>query len=341
MIPFYRYGLPLALAAAVSSLAQAQAVGGDEPMPQADLNLPSTLTTFGKVEPTLRKATAIVNGEIITGTDVEQRLALIVLANGGKVADEERDRLRVQVLRNLIDEVLQIQEAKANKIEVSTDDVSRTYARVAQNFKRTPEKMSEYLREVGSSDRSIRRQIEAEAAWSRLLRRKVEVNISDAEVNGIIERLKAARGTSEYRVGEIFLSATPENAQEIFANGRKIIDQVRQGGSFAAYARQFSEASTAVQGGDLGWVRAAQLPDELAQAVQEIQVGQIVGPIQVPGGFSIIYLSDSRKVLMADPRDTILALRQMGLSFSEGMTNAWLVQRPSPLPVRPHLSSPH
>jgi peptidyl-prolyl cis-trans isomerase SurA len=148
------------------------------------------------------------------------------------------------------------------------------------------------------------------------------VNISDAEVNGIIDRLKAARGTSEYRVGEIFLSATPENSQEIFANGRKIIDQVRQGGSFAAYARQFSEASTAVQGGDLGWVRAAQLPDELAKAVQEIQVGQIVGPIAVPGGFSILYLTDSRKVLTADPRDAVLALRQMGMSFKDGMTAA-------------------
>ena len=322
MISFVRRSVLLAVAATISSLATAQTVSDDGAVPTTDLNLPSTLTTFGKVEPTLRKATAIVNGEIITGTDVEQRLALIILANGGKVPEEEKDRLRVQVLRNLIDEVLQIQEAKANKIEITRDDVDRTYARVAQNFKRTPEKMSEYLREVGSSDRSIRRQIEAEAAWSRLLRRKVEVNISDAEVNGIIDRLKAARGTSEYRVGEIFLSATPENAQEIFANGRKIIDQVRQGGSFAAYARQFSEASTAVQGGDLGWVRAAQLPDELSKAVQEIQVGQIVGPIQVPGGFSIIYLADSRKVLTADPRDAVLALRQMGLNFPEGMTAA-------------------
>ena len=144
MIPFFRYGLPLALAAALPSLANAQAAGEDEAVTPSGLNLPSTLTTFGKVEPTLRKATAIVNGEIITGTDVEQRLALIILANGGKVPEEERDRLRVQVLRNLIDEVLQIQEAKANKIEVTDDDVNRTYARVSQNFKRTPEKMSEY-----------------------------------------------------------------------------------------------------------------------------------------------------------------------------------------------------
>jgi peptidyl-prolyl cis-trans isomerase SurA len=316
-----RHGIAIGLLAVMTS-ASAQIVSDGGAVPTTNLNLPSTLSTFGKVEPTVRKATAIVNGEIITGTDVDQRLALIVLANGGKISAEETERLRVQVLRNLIDEALQIQEAKANKIEITPADVEQSYSRVSGNFKRTPQKMSEYLRTVGSSDRSIKRQIEGEIAWSRLLRRKVEVNVSDAEVNSVMERLKAARGTSEYHVGEIYLSSTPENAQEIFANGRKIIDQIRQGGSFAAYARQFSEASTAVQGGDLGWVRAAQLPDALAQAVQEIAVGQIVGPVEVPGGYSVLYLIDSRKVLMADARDALLSLKQLALTFPAGMSPA-------------------
>ena len=118
----------------------AQTVGDDNAVPNTGLNLPSTLSTFGKVEPTLRKATAIINGEIITGTDVDQRLALILLANGGKVGAEEVDRLRVQVLRNLIDETLQIQEAKSNKIEISPAELDQSFARVAlQTLKRAPE----------------------------------------------------------------------------------------------------------------------------------------------------------------------------------------------------------
>ncbi len=312
--------LALFAATGVASLAFAQTVGDGGAVPSTGLNLPSTLTTFGKVEPNLRKATAIVNGEIITGTDVDQRLALIAVANGGKMSPEEQERLRVQVLRNLIDETLQIQEAKANKIEVAGAELDQSYSRVARNFKRTPDAMSTYLRSVGSSDRSIQRQIQGEIAWSRLLRRKVEVNISDAEVNQYLARLKAARGTSEYRVGEIYLSSAPENSAEITANAGKIIEQIRKGGSFQAYARQFSEASTASVGGDLGWIRAAQLPDSLAQAVQELAIGQIAGPIAVPGGFSILYLIDSRKVLMSDPRDAALSLRQMGLKFPAGMS---------------------
>ncbi len=77
----------------------------------------------------------MVNGDIITGTDVDQRLALILAANDNKPTAEETQRLRLQVLRNLIDETLQIQEAKASDIEISDEEVDQTYTRVAQqNF---------------------------------------------------------------------------------------------------------------------------------------------------------------------------------------------------------------
>ncbi|WP_293880178.1 peptidylprolyl isomerase [Sphingomonas sp.] len=288
------------------------------------LNLPKDLTTFGKMDPHLRKATAIINGTIITGTDIDQRLALVVLANGGKIADEERERLRLQVLRNIIDETLQIQEAKAHDITVTQPEIDQSYARVAERFKRTPATMGAYLREQGSSERSIKRQIQGELAWSRLLRRRVEpfVNVSEDEVQSIMDRLQASKGQQEYHIGEIYLSATPQNSQEVLANGRKIIDQIRQGGSFAAYARQFSEASTAAVGGDLGWVRGPQLPEALSQTAAEIAVGQIAGPVAVPGGYSIVYMVDKRQVLMADPRDAVLNLRQMSLKFAPGASRA-------------------
>ena len=308
---------------ATSTDAQTVADGAEVPS-AASLNLPAEITMFGKSDPRVRKATAIVNGEIITGTDIDQRLALIVLANGGKISDEERERLKLQILRNLIDETLQIQEATANEVKIAPTDVEQSYARVARNFKRTPETMSAYLREQGSSDRSIKRQIHGELAWSRLLRRRVEpfVNVSDDEVQAVIARLEASKGTREFRVGEIYLAATTENQNEVAANARKIIEQIKKGGSFPAYARQFSEASTASVGGDLGWVRAPQLPDSLATAVQELSVGQVAGPIATPGGFSILLLADSRQVLTADPRDAKLNLRQMSLAFAPNTSEA-------------------
>ncbi|MFC4593316.1 peptidylprolyl isomerase [Sphingobium tyrosinilyticum] len=300
----------------------AQTVGDDDKVATQQLNLPKDVTIFGKSDPNVRKATAIVNGRIITGTDVDQRLALIITANGGKVSAEEKERLRVQVLRNLIDETLQIQEAAAHDIKVDKAEIDQSYERVAANFRQSPAQFDQYLRTQGSAPASIRRQIEGELAWSRLLRRNIQpfVNVSADEVKSVVDRMNAAKGSDEYRIGEIYLSATPENQAQIVANARNIIEQIKQGGSFAAYARQFSEASTAAVGGDLGWVRPGQLPDELAKAATEMQVGQIAGPIPVPGGVSLIYVMDKRKVLTADPRDALLSLKQLSISFPAGTT---------------------
>jgi len=310
----------LAIAGASPSVSQTVA---DASLPQTGLDIPDELTLFGKNDPNVRRATAIVNGDIITGTDVGQRLALIVAANGGEVSDEEKQRLRLQVLRNLIDETLQIQEAEANEITISEEEVEATFRQVAQqNFKQDIDAFDQYLRTQGSSTDTLKRQIKGELAWSRLLRRNIQpfINVGDEEVNAIIERLNASKGTSEFRIGEIYMSASQETAPQVAENMRKILEQIRAGGSFVAYARQFSEASTAATGGDLGWVRPAQLPQTLADAAEQMQVGQVVGPVEVPGGFSILYLIDSRQVLTADPRNALLSLKQLAISFPEGIT---------------------
>jgi peptidyl-prolyl cis-trans isomerase SurA len=293
--------------------------------PQGDLSLPENPTIFGKNDPNHRSATVIVNGEVITGTDIDQRVALVVAASGGKIGPEELQRLRLQVLRNLMDETLQIQEAKAQDMEVTEAEVEQSYSRIAQqNFGQDPKQLDAYLVKIGSSPASLKRQIRGELSWQRLLRRNVTpfVNVSDDEVRETIARQEAARGSDEYRVGEIFLSANSENREAVGQNAVKIVEQLQKGASFVGYARQFSEASTASVGGELGWIRAGVLPPELDSVIQSLQPGQLAGPIEVRGGFSIIVLIDKRKVLTADPRDAVLNLKQISISFAPGTTEA-------------------
>ena len=293
--------------------------------PQGTISIPEDVHLFGKNDPNLRKPTAVVNGDIITGTDVDQRVALVLAANDNKVSDEELQRLRAQVLRNLIDETLQIQAAKTADIEIDDNEIEQSYARVAQqSFGQNVKAMDAYLVKIGSSPASLKRQIRGEVAWQRLLRRNVQpyIDVADEEVREMLERLRAAKGTEEYRVGEIFLSATAESRGQVEGNAKRIVEQLREGGSFVAYARQFSEASTAAVGGDLGWIRLAQLPPELSTAVQSLSPGQLVGPIELRGGFSIVYLIDKRQVLTTDPRDAVLSLKQVSISFAKGTTEA-------------------
>ena len=304
---------------------------GDEETPaagsptQTGLNLPKDISVFGSFDPKVRKATAIVNGDIITDTDVDQRLALILLANqGAPISGEELERLRLQVLRNLIDETLQIQAAKAAEVSVADSEIEEAYARVATNFKLTPAQFSAFIKSKGSSAGSLKRQIRGEMSWQRVLGRKVEpfVNVGDDEVNSVIDRLEAEKGTQEYHVQEIFLSSTPDTDAEILGSAGKIVSQIRAGGSFSAYARQFSESSSAAVGGDLGWIRAGQLPDPLMNAVKALDTGKVSDPIRVAGGYSIVGLRDKKQLLVADPRDAVLSLKQIAINFPKGMTQA-------------------
>ena len=317
---FAKFASVAALAAALvlPSVGAAQTAPGD-----GSLDLGGEVNFAAASNPNVRVATAVVNGDVITGTDVDQRMALVVSAARGEVPEEELARLRQQVLRNLIDETLQIQEAKAQEIEVGSADVEQRYARLAQqNFGQDTAAMDQYLQSIGSSASSLKRQIEGELAWQRLLGRNVSpfVNVSDEEVNEQLARLEAARGTEEFRLGEIYLSATPKSQATVARNAEQIIEQLRQGGSFQGYARQFSEASTAAVGGELGWVRPAQLPPALADAAAQMQPGQLVGPVAIAGGYSILLMIDRRQVLTADPRDATLSLKQISIAFPEGST---------------------
>ncbi len=317
--------MALAAASAADS-ADAQQVAGTQNASQrqaAALQLPD-LTVYGTVDPNVRKATAIVNGDIITDTDVDHRLALVLIANGGKISPEERDVLRLQVLRNLIDEKLQIQEAAENEVSVPDGEVEQAYGRVAANFRQSREAFEQFLLSNGSSPSSIKQQIRGELAWSRLLRRRVEpfINVGDDEVQAVIRKLEESKGKDEFRVGEIFLSATPETLDGVMTDARRIVEQVRAGASFVAYARQFSEASTAALGGDLGWVRAEQLSPALQGIVASLPRGSVSDPVPVPGGVNIIALVDKRQVLSADPSNAVLSLKQMTLTLPPDVTEA-------------------
>jgi peptidyl-prolyl cis-trans isomerase SurA len=314
-------------AIATGSVGTAQTVP-DDGTPQVGLDIPNNVQIFGKVDPNVRKATAIVNDVVITGTDVDQRAALIMVANQlTNLSPDDMKQLKLQVLRGLMDETLEIQHAKTEDITITADEINQSIVRVAANFGKSPTEFNAYLRSVGSSDRSLRRQIEGELAWRRFLQHRVEplVNVSTEEVQGILDRIKASKGSEEFHLKEIYLSAGPDRAQQVFAQERQMIEDIQKGTKPFVYYAQFSEATTRRTGGDLDWLNASQLsqlPESLANQARAMKVGEIAGPIEVPGGFSIIFLVDKRRVLEADPRDAKLTLKQLSVKFAPGLTDA-------------------
>ena len=126
---FARTGTALAAAGIVGlALMPVAAPAQTVAVPTADnpFGLPEDITLFRTADPDRRTATAIVNGFVITGTDIDKRVALVTAASDAPVPEEEMLRLRVQVLRNLIDETLKIQAAAAAEMEVKREEVEQT-----------------------------------------------------------------------------------------------------------------------------------------------------------------------------------------------------------------------
>ncbi|MEM7568304.1 MAG: peptidylprolyl isomerase [Pseudomonadota bacterium] len=254
----------------------------------------------------IQRAVAIVNEDVISDYDVSRRLTLVLASTGTELSEAERQQLRQQILSTLVDEKLQLQAAEENEIVVTPDVVERAFSSVAGNFNQQPGQFESFLRDNGTTRRALEEQIRAEIAWSQLIQRRLEpqITISDEEVEEALERLEESKGQFEYNVAEIFLNASPSNDDEVRFTAQQIVDRIRQGSRFEAFARQFSEAPTAAVGGDLGWVMEDQLSRNIRPVVPEMAIGQLSNPIRTPSGYYIVLLKDRRRILSADPLDT-------------------------------------
>ncbi len=257
---------------------------------------------------------ATVNDQAITTADLAARARLAVVASGLPDTAETRERLRPQVLRSLIDETLQLQEANSQNVSVDDREVEAGFAQIAQQNNQTAAAFAARLDRARVPRRTLLRQIRANLAWRKLVQRRLSpsVQVTEEEIDAAIERLEANAGKPEYLVAEIFLGvSTPAAEAQVRALAGRLVRELRGGANFAAVARQFSEAAGAGTGGDLGWVQPGQLMSELDQALRQLGPGQLAGPIRSAAGFHILLLRNRRVITAANPADALVSLRQI------------------------------
>lgn len=268
---------------------------------------------------------AIVNDEVVSGYDVEQRVDLIIASANMRDGAEVRRRLRQQVLRGLIDERLQLQEAARFNVATTEQDLERAISNIAAQNKMRPEQLDRFLKSRDIPRSALEDQLKAEIAWTKLVRRRFgsKVQIGDEEVDEILERLKSNAGKSQNQISEIFLPVdSPVAMPEAVREARRLRQQLTEGADFAALARQFSAGPTAPQGGQVGWIQPGQLADELDAAIAELAVGEISDPIQTINGVYLVRLEDRRRIMAHDPLDTTVSLRQLLFGYPPNATES-------------------
>ena len=240
---------------------------------------------------------AVVNDQVISLYDVDQRVDLFFASSGIEKSAEMTERMRQQVLRSLVDEKLQLQEAARVEIEIGEAEIEKRMELLAKQDNRTLGGIKEFLKDKAIEEDTLKAQIRAELAWNQFVRRNFggRISVGDMEIQEQYEKAVKAVNQTRYLVSEILLNldnfSTEEQVRQI---SDEIVEQLQSGISFPAVARQFSIAPTAAQGGQLGWISADQLNPRLSQVVRQMRVGQISSPILTTGGLYILALADKR-----------------------------------------------
>jgi len=262
----------------------------------------------------VQRIAAIVNDDVISAFDLEQRVEMVIRSSRMPDSADMRRRLRRQVLDALIDEKLQLQEARRLNLAVSEAEVDNAIGMVARQNNLSKADFQRFLASNGIPVSAVQEQLKAEVAWAKVVRRRLQptVNISEEQVDEELERRKRTAGQPQSRLAEIFLPVdSPDLEDEVLRNAERLVGEVGAGADFSALARQFSRTASAPDGGDIGWVRQGQLGDEMDAAIAGLQVGQVSQPIRGTGGYYLVKLVDRRDGQSADPLRTRLALRQL------------------------------
>ena len=278
--------------------------------------------TMPRAEAQTASIAAVVNGDVITNDDVDNRARFFALATGQQGGTDVVDRLKPQILQQLSNERLELQEILRRGIVVNDKQVASALGEIEKNNNMAPGVLQQKLRGLGVDPGTLISQIRTQIGWNQVLRQVVGGmgRPTDADINRQLKLMTDKKGAPQYNVGEIFIPInSPAAAPGADRFAQSVIQQLRAGAPFPIIAAQFSQGETALQGGALGWVGADQLDPAVAQLVTQMPVGAVSNPVPVAGGIVIVQLRGTQQAGQTNNgagANIILNVRQIFLPFS-------------------------
>ena len=250
----------------------------------------------------LDRVVAVVNDDIIPRSELDARLERVreQLRQSG-TAPPPPDALRRQVLERLILRRLQLQIARNSGMRVGDESLNRTIQRIAEQNELTLREFRDAVERDGYDFAQFREEVRDDILIAEVRRRQVEnqINISQRDIDDYISMMES-RGTEadrhRYRIGHILIAvpdgASSEEIDEARERAERVLEELRAGADFANMAVTHSDGQKALEGGDLGWRLASDLPTMLADAVLRLETGDVSEPVRSASGFHLVKLVD-------------------------------------------------
>lgn len=262
-------------------------------------------TSFAKSDQeSLDKIVAIVNDDVVTSTELNHAMVILKMQLAQEnVPTPSEAVVKKQLLDQLINKKLQLQVAKTAGLQIPDAEVNETIQRIADQNHMTPAELFKQLAAQHMSEKDYRQEIRDQLTIQRLQQQELagKVAVSNQEIKAFM-RSKAWKkyGAKEYHLEDILvpISDAP-SAEEITAAKNRadaIVQKLQQGQAFESVAQaESADKSIQVQGGDMGWLKLAEIPTAFAQQVANMKSKQAAGPIQTGNGFHVIYLESLRE----------------------------------------------
>lgn len=257
---------------------------------------------------------AIVNDDIVSTEDVAARRDLLLMRNNIPPSEANINMLTPRVIETLIDERLQMQEAKRLSITIKKEEIAAALAQLEQSRAMPAGSLRPMLEQRGLSIRSLDDQLEAQLAWTKVVQRKLrrEVSISQDEVARAQAAAAAAPGVPEVRIAAISVlvpSPDQEVTQAAYAQG--LAQQLQQGTDIMTLALSLTNRRD-VRFSPPGWVEEDKLQPAMQQALRGLPPGQVTPPLKSMNTYQLVQLME-RRVAKKMPDSTEVAIKETAL----------------------------
>ncbi len=269
---------------------------------------------------------AVVNDKAISSFDVNNRIKFIIATTKISNTPDTLAKIRPQVIRTLIDESLQIQEAEKNNIEINDQEIAQAIASIEAQRQMPAGGIANMLATNNVPEKTFNDQIRAQLAWNKIITRNIRgrIKISDEEVALAGGRITSAEPVNvsikEMEIAVINLPIDkPAQEAEIKKLGDKLYSELRKGANFEEIARQFSAGGD----GKPFWIRPEQLDSNISQTLKATKEGVITAPIRTGNGLSIIkllHIRANKSKAKDNAQDSKIALKEILLKLKPTAT---------------------
>ncbi|MDR2646252.1 MAG: peptidylprolyl isomerase [Holosporaceae bacterium] len=243
---------------------------------------------------------AIVNDDIITLQDLEERVRLVLFSDDSSVSPELRAQITREVLKEMIQEKLKLQCTKKYSPKegwVSPEMERSAFSSIAKRNNMDDESFCKLLKSKNINKEVLLQQIRGNLSWIAYINARFGrfINISESEINRAVAEFKEKRNKASYYVCRMFFPVSDSrNESVVSSRANNIMQMLSNGANFNNLARQFSQSADANKGGEIGWIFHGQLSPEENAALQKMPVGGRA-VIRNSRGYVILFLRDKKE----------------------------------------------